>query len=81
MPTATRRWTLPAYVITQPNRYMFELAEGNVARTISEFLIRSYPRDHVGRSGYGLMSPTTALRSAKTRRLSLMSINPLVPPR
>src|SRR5688500_5097404 len=36
-----------AYVITQPNRYMFELAEGDVARTISEFLIRSYPRDHI----------------------------------
>lgn len=36
-----------AYVITQPNRYMFELEEGGVARAVSDFLIRSYPREHV----------------------------------
>jgi len=36
-----------AYVITQPRRYMFELAEGRAAQTISDFLIRSYPRYHI----------------------------------
>lgn len=36
-----------AYVITQPRRYMFELDDGGVARAISDFLIRSYPRYHI----------------------------------
>ena len=35
------------YVLTQPERYMFALREGNVARFVRDFLIRSYPRHHV----------------------------------
>ncbi len=35
------------YVITQPDRYMFELHEGGATKWISDFLIRSYPRQHV----------------------------------
>jgi hypothetical protein len=35
------------YLITQPQRYMFELEQGRAARLISEFLIRAYPRYHV----------------------------------
>ncbi len=35
------------YVITQPKRYMFEMMEGESAKIISDFLIRSYPRYHV----------------------------------
>lgn len=36
-----------AYVMSQPGRYLFELQEGAMARTVSEFLIRSYPRQHI----------------------------------
>lgn len=36
-----------AYVMSQPSRYMFELDSGRVARTLSYFLIRAYPRHHV----------------------------------
>lgn len=43
-----------AYVITQPNRYLFEIEDGGedgggggVTRVVREFLIRSYPRYHV----------------------------------
>lgn len=41
-----------SYVIAQPARYMFELAEGTVAptgarRLVRDFLIRAYPREHV----------------------------------
>jgi cytochrome c554/c'-like protein len=36
-----------AYVMTQPRRYMFELASGRSAQAVSDFLIRSYPRYHV----------------------------------
>ncbi len=36
-----------AYVIAQPERYMFELREGEMAKFVSDFLIRSYPRQHV----------------------------------
>jgi Cytochrome c554 and c-prime len=36
-----------AYVMSQPNRYMFELEEGNTKRMVSDFLIRAYPRYHV----------------------------------
>jgi hypothetical protein len=36
------------YVIRQPERYMFELAEGPTARFFRDFLIRAYPRYHVG---------------------------------
>jgi Cytochrome c554 and c-prime len=35
------------YVITQPDRYLFELRQGRAARTASDFLIRAYPRHHV----------------------------------
>ncbi len=35
------------YVITQPGRYLFELHDGEVARWVSNFLIRSYPRYHI----------------------------------
>jgi heme/copper-type cytochrome/quinol oxidase subunit 2 len=35
------------YVITQPNRYMFELDEGSTARFFRDFLLRAYPRYHV----------------------------------
>ncbi len=35
------------YVITQPNRYMFELDEGKTARFFRDFLLRAYPRNHV----------------------------------
>ncbi|MDH3456198.1 MAG: multiheme c-type cytochrome [Gemmatimonadota bacterium] len=35
------------YVIRQPNRYMFELDEGNTARFFRDFLLRAYPRYHV----------------------------------
>lgn len=36
-----------AYVIDQPDRYMFELDEGKTAQFLRDFLIRSYPRYHV----------------------------------
>ncbi|HWP39134.1 MAG TPA: multiheme c-type cytochrome [Gemmatimonadales bacterium] len=41
-----------SYVIAQPARYMFELADGTVAptgarRLVRDFLIRAYPREHV----------------------------------
>lgn len=36
-----------AYVMSQPDRYLFELHEGPVARTLGDFLIRAYPRHHV----------------------------------
>ncbi len=36
-----------AYVITQPERYLFELREGKAAAFISSFLIRAYPKQHV----------------------------------
>jgi hypothetical protein len=35
------------YVVTQPERYMFELEEGRTARFLRDFLIRGYPRYHV----------------------------------
>jgi hypothetical protein len=35
------------YVLTQPNRYMYELKQGSTAKFISDFLIRSYPKYHV----------------------------------
>ncbi len=35
------------YVIVQPERYMFELDEGETSRFFRDFLIRSYPRYHV----------------------------------
>jgi hypothetical protein len=35
------------YVVTQPERYMFELEEGATARFFRDFLIRAYPRYHV----------------------------------
>ncbi len=35
------------YVITQPERYLFEFAEGGPARWTSDFLIRAYPWKHV----------------------------------
>jgi hypothetical protein len=36
-----------AYVITQPQRYLFELTGGAVPKAMSDFLIRAYPRQHV----------------------------------
>ena len=36
-----------SYVITQPERYMFELSEGDDGRLVRDFLIRAYPRHHV----------------------------------
>lgn len=37
-----------AYVMTQPDRYMYEYADTTgVARVVRDFLIRSYPRYHV----------------------------------
>ena len=35
------------YVMTQPDRYMFELDEGPTAKRVSDFLIRAYPWQHV----------------------------------
>jgi hypothetical protein len=35
------------YLIAQPHRYLFELREGAMARFARNFLIRSYPRQHV----------------------------------
>jgi len=36
-----------AYVMSQPQRYMFALNTGAIPRTVSNFLIRAYPRQHV----------------------------------
>lgn len=36
-----------AYVMSQPERYLFELTGGAVPRAMSDFLIRAYPRQHV----------------------------------
>ena len=36
-----------AYVLSPPNRYMFELDERPAMRTVSDFLIRAYPAYHV----------------------------------
>ncbi|MDH5199001.1 MAG: cytochrome c family protein, partial [Gemmatimonadota bacterium] len=36
-----------AYVIRQPERYMFELEDGPSTRVLRDFLIRAYPRHHV----------------------------------
>src|SRR5690554_3647059 len=35
------------YTISQPERYMIELSEGEAARLVSNFLIRAYPAQHV----------------------------------
>jgi hypothetical protein len=36
-----------SYTIVQPKRYAFELKEGKTAKFLSDFLIRSYPRQHI----------------------------------
>ncbi len=36
-----------SYVITQPERYMYEHGEGTIARFFRDVLIRAYPRYHV----------------------------------
>ncbi|CAN5832837.1 hypothetical protein BH11GEM1_BH11GEM1_33950 [soil metagenome] len=36
-----------AYVMSQPDRYLFELERGGAARGVSNFLIRAYPRHHI----------------------------------
>ena len=36
-----------AYVMTQPERYVFEMDSGAVARVVSDYLIRAYPQKHV----------------------------------
>ncbi len=35
------------YVIAPPERYMYELKDGKVAKLISDFLIRTYPQKHI----------------------------------
>ncbi len=35
------------YTITQPPRYMYELQDGQMAATLSDFLIRAYPGEHI----------------------------------
>ncbi len=35
------------YVMGKPDRYLFELRDGKVAKALSDFLIRAYPRHHV----------------------------------
>ena len=35
------------YVMTQPERYVYELREGPVAGFLADFLIRTYPKQHV----------------------------------
>ena len=36
-----------AYVMSQPERYLFELSGGKAPKAVSDFLIRAYPRQHV----------------------------------
>jgi cytochrome c554/c'-like protein len=36
------------YIVAQPDRYLFELRDGAGARFARDFLIRAYPRHHVG---------------------------------
>ncbi len=35
------------YLVAQPSRYLFELRDGRAARLMRDFLIRSYPRQHL----------------------------------
>ncbi|TAK41433.1 MAG: hypothetical protein EPO28_08600, partial [Saprospiraceae bacterium] len=35
------------YVMTQPDRYMFEMKEGKSAKILSDYLIRAYPQKHI----------------------------------
>ncbi|HET9316642.1 MAG TPA: multiheme c-type cytochrome, partial [Vicinamibacteria bacterium] len=35
------------FVVAQPERYLFELREGEAARLLRDFLIRAYPRQHM----------------------------------
>ena len=35
------------YIITQPDRYMFELSENETAKFLNDFLIRAYPAKHI----------------------------------
>lgn len=35
------------YTLKAPQRYLYELAEGDWAKTISDFLIRTYPQQHL----------------------------------
>lgn len=35
------------YVISQPERYLFEMKEGDNAKFLSDFLIRAYPEKHI----------------------------------
>jgi hypothetical protein len=35
------------YTLEQPERYIFEVGEGAVAKLVSDFLIRSYPQKHL----------------------------------
>ena len=36
-----------SYLITQPQRYLFELSDSGATRLVRNFLIRAYPRQHV----------------------------------
>lgn len=35
------------YVMTQPDRYIFEMKDGDNAKMLSDFLIRAYPQKHI----------------------------------
>lgn len=35
------------YVLKAPQRYLFELDEGSIKKTVSDFLIRTYPQQHL----------------------------------
>ena len=35
------------YIITQPDRYMFEFSENETAKFLNDFLIRAYPAKHI----------------------------------
>lgn len=35
------------YTLTSPERYLFELEDGKMAKMISDFLIRAYPQNHI----------------------------------
>lgn len=40
-----------AYVIAQPDRYLWELSDSRLGKLASDFLIRAYPRHHVDQLG------------------------------
>ncbi len=42
------------YVMSQPERYVYELSEGKTAKFVSDFLIRAYPKKHVDTLSRGM---------------------------